>query len=148
MIAEDVVDAVIGLGKNLFYNSSMESCLLICRKKKSKERKGKIVFIDAKDEIRLERSTAYLKEEHIQKIANTYHNFQDIEGFAKVVSKDKVLQENNGNLSIQLYVESAKNDEEHQLEDLLSKVREGQEFINNSMIDLFSKLEEIGIQAQ
>jgi type I restriction-modification system DNA methylase subunit len=37
-----VVDAVIGLGKNLFYNSSMESCLLVCRMKKPKERKGKI----------------------------------------------------------------------------------------------------------
>jgi type I restriction enzyme M protein len=41
MIEEDFVDAVIGLGKNLFYNSSMESCLLICRSKKPKERKGR-----------------------------------------------------------------------------------------------------------
>jgi type I restriction enzyme M protein len=48
MIEEDYVDAVIGLGKNLFYNSSMESCLLVCRMKKPKERKGKIIFIDAK----------------------------------------------------------------------------------------------------
>src|SRR5205085_8082017 len=65
MIEEDYVEAVIGLGKNLFYNSSMESCLLVCRMKKPKERKGKIIFIEAKDEIRIERSTAYLKPEHI-----------------------------------------------------------------------------------
>ncbi len=84
MIAEDAVDTVIGLGKNLFYNSSMESCLLVCHKKKPKERKDKIIFIDAKEEIRLERSAAYLKEEHIQKIADAYLNFEDIEGFAKV----------------------------------------------------------------
>ena len=45
MIKEDYVDAVIGLGKNLFYNSSMESCLLVCRMKKPKERKDKIIFI-------------------------------------------------------------------------------------------------------
>ena len=49
MIELDFVDAVIGLGKNLFYNSSMESCLLVCRMKKPKERKGKIIFIDAKE---------------------------------------------------------------------------------------------------
>lgn len=147
MIAEDAVDAVIGLGKNLFYNSSMESCLLVCRKKKPAERKGKIIFIDAKDEIRLERSTAYLKDEHIDKIANAYRNFQDIEGFAKVVSKDEVLRENKGNLGIPLYIQSVKSDEGHQIEDLLSEIKKGQEFINNSMTDLFSKLESIGIQA-
>lgn len=147
MIAEDAVDAVIGLGKNLFYNSTMESCLLVCRKKKPAERKGKIIFIDAKDEIRLERSTAYLKAEHIQKIADAYRNFQDIEGFSKVVSKDEVLGENNGNLGIPLYIQSAKSDDGHQIEDLISEIKKGQEFINDSMIDLFSKLESIGIQA-
>lgn len=148
MIAEDVVDAVIGLGKNLFYNSSMESCLLICRKKKPQERKGKIIFIDAKDEIRLERSTAYLKAEHIQKIANAYHSFQDIDGFAKVISKDEVLQENNGNLSISLYVQSSINDEEHGIEELVRKVNNQQNLINNSITGLFDKLQAIGIQTQ
>ena len=49
MIEGDFVDAVIGLGKNLFYNSSMESCLLICRMNKPEDRKGKIIFIDAKE---------------------------------------------------------------------------------------------------
>ena len=44
MIEEDIVGAVIGLGKNLFYNSSMESCLLVCNMNKPKKRKGKIIF--------------------------------------------------------------------------------------------------------
>jgi len=68
MIEADLVDAVIGLGKNLFYNSSMESCLLVCRMKKPKERKGKIVFINAVNEIKLERSSAYLEDSHGLKI--------------------------------------------------------------------------------
>ena len=67
MIEEDYVDAVIGLGKNLFYNSSMESCLLVCRMKKPKERKGKIIFIDAKEELRIERTNAWLEPQHIKK---------------------------------------------------------------------------------
>jgi type I restriction enzyme M protein len=92
MIEADIVDAVIGLGKNLFYNSSMESCLLVCRMKKPKERKGKIIFIDAKDEIKLERSSAYLKEEHIKKISDAYWKFKDSNGFAKVMDKDTVLK--------------------------------------------------------
>jgi type I restriction enzyme M protein len=69
MIEEDYVDAVIGLGKNLFYNSSMESCLLVCRMKKPAERKGKIIFIDAKEELRIERTNAWLEPQHIKKIS-------------------------------------------------------------------------------
>jgi type I restriction enzyme M protein len=134
MIAENIVDAVIGLGKNLFYNSNMESCLLICRKKKPKERNDKIIFIDAKDEIRLERSTAYLKEEHIQKIA-------------KVFSKDEVLNENNGNLSVQLYVKSDTDTIQHDLQDLLANVKLGQVQIDKSLDTLFTKLTELGIKS-
>jgi len=45
MIEEDYVDAVIGMGKNLFYNSSMESCLLVCRNEKPDERKGRLFLL-------------------------------------------------------------------------------------------------------
>ena len=123
MIAEDTVDAVIGLGKDLFYNSTMESCLLICRKKKPAERKNKIIFIDAKNEIKIERSSASLKTEHIQKITDAYCNFQDIEGFAKVVNKEDVLQKYSGNLSIQFYVRPLKNEIEQDLETLIQNVK-------------------------
>jgi type I restriction enzyme M protein len=145
MIAEDAVDAVIGLGKNLFYNSSMESCLLVCRKKKPVERKNKIIFIDAKEEIKLERSDAYLKAEHIQKIANAYRNFQDIDGFAKVVNKDDVLNENNGSLSLQLYVKPTTNEQENDFENLISHLKIANENIYQSTNELFIKLENIGI---
>jgi type I restriction enzyme M protein len=93
------VDAVIGLGKNLFYNSSMESCLLVCRMKKPKERKGKIIFIDAKDELRIERTNAWLEPQHIKKISDAYWKFKDVEGFVTIVNNKDVL-ENNGNMSI------------------------------------------------
>lgn len=124
----------------------MESCLLVCHKNKPKERKGKIIFIDAKDEIRLEQSTAYLKEEHINKIADAYRNFQDTEGFAKVVGKDEVLQENNGNLSVQFYVKSSKEENEHQIKDLLDEIKRGQSWITDSIENLFIKLDSIGIR--
>lgn len=146
MIAEDAVDAVIGLGKNLFYNSTMESCLLVCRKKKPEERKGKIIFIDAKDEIRIERSSAYLKESHIQKIADAYINFQDIEGFATVVRKDDVLKENNGNLSISLYVKTVLDyDKQRSIQILIKEIEEAQSNLTLSIDNLFYQMQELGI---
>ena len=146
MIEEDYVDAVIGLGKNLFYNSSMESCLLVCRMKKPEERKGKIIFIDAKEELRIERTNAWLEPQHIKKISEAYWKFTDTEGFAKVMSNIEVL-ENNGNLSLQLYVKQAVLENEHNTEDLITNIKSKQIEINASMENLFAQLKNIGIEA-
>jgi type I restriction enzyme M protein len=146
MIEGDMVDAVIGLGKNLFYNSSMESCLLVCRMKKPKERKGKIIFIDAKDEIRLERSTAYLKEEHTKRIGNAFKKFKDEVGFAKVIDKSEVLNSNDGNLSVQLYVKRDNGNEVHELEDLIKETNDNQIQLTKSIDNLFKQLKTLGIE--
>jgi len=144
MIEGDYVDAVIGLGKNLFYNSSMESCLLVCRMKKSKERKGKIILINAVNEVHLERSSAWLDPQHIKKISDAYSKFKDIDGFAKVISKDDALK-NNGNLSLQLYVKPEREEQGREIESLIAQVRENQENINAAIETLSSKLRDIGI---
>lgn len=147
MIEADVVDAVIGLGKNLFYNSSMESCLLVCNMNKAKERKGKIIFINGVNEVRLERSDAWLENKHIKKMADAYWDFKDIDGFAKVLPNEEVL-ENKGNLSLQLYVKQANgNVSEHSTEELIADIKAGQQAIDGSMRHLFKQLKEIGIEA-
>ncbi len=69
----------------------------------TKERKGKIIFIDAKEELRIDRTNAWLEPQHIKRMSDAYWKFKDAEGFAKVVNNKEVL-DNNGNLSIQLYV--------------------------------------------
>jgi type I restriction enzyme M protein len=144
MIEEDYVDAVIGLGKNLFYNSSMESCLLVCRMKKPKERKGKIIFIDAKDEIRIERTNALLEKHHIKKIIDTYKQLAEIEGFSSVNTNKEVLS-NNSNLNIQLYVRPKEILNENNLEDLIEAIKSNNIEYNNSLKSLFTKLTELGI---
>jgi len=145
MIEGDVVDAVIGLGKNLFYNSSMESCLLVFRTKKPKERKGKIIFINAVNELRIERTNAWLEPQHIQKISDAYWKFKDIDGFAKVMSKDDVLN-NSGKLSIALYVKSENQDDvEHDIENLISEVKFTQNEMSKNIESLLEKLHNLGI---
>jgi type I restriction enzyme M protein len=145
MIEEDCVDAIIGLGKNLFYNSTMESCLLVCRLKKPKERKGKILFIDAKDELRIERTLAWLEPKHVKKISDAYWNFKDEEGFSRVVDSAEVLK-NNGNMSIQLYVKQAINSHQHDTHDLLEIIKEKQSELTNSLDDMYKLLKKFGIQ--
>lgn len=103
MIESDCVDCVIGLGANLFYNSPMEACLLICRMQKPKERKGKILFINAVDEVRRNKTISMLEEKHIQKIFTAYKKYEDVEGFARVVGNEDILA-NNATLNISQYV--------------------------------------------
>ena len=103
MIESDCVDCVIGLGSNLFYNSPMEACLLICRMQKPANRRGKILFINAVDEVKRDKTISMLEEKHIDKIFKAYKEYKDIPGFAKVVSNEQIL-ENGATLNISQYV--------------------------------------------
>ncbi len=103
MIEQDWVEAVIGLGPNLFYNSPMESCIVVCNRGKPAARQGKVLFIDAVNEVTRERAQSFLKPEHQQRILTAYRAFADAPGFAKVASLAEIGA-NAGNLSIPLYV--------------------------------------------
>ena len=103
LIKLDYLDCVIGLGPNLFYNASMEACIVICQKRKPKERKGKVLFIDAKDDVTRKNAESYLEPQHISKIVNAYNAFADIDGFAIVVDNESILS-NRALISIQSYV--------------------------------------------
>ena len=59
MLKHDVIECIFGLGPNLFYNSSMESCVVVCRSKKPNERRNKIQLINAVDEVKRDRTQFY-----------------------------------------------------------------------------------------
>jgi type I restriction enzyme M protein len=143
MNESDVVDSVIGLGPNLFYNSPMEACLLICFTNKPKERKGKILFINAVNEIKTQKTINILEESHIRKIFTAYKTHQDIEGFAKVVATADILA-NNANLSIPLYVSRIQNgaEQEKSFAELYEVWTKNSEELRQSMQELFKTLEE------
>ena len=103
LVDADLVECVLGLGPNLFYNSPMEACIVISRTSKPPQRLGKVLFINAVDEVIRERSMSYLKPEQQERIAQAYRTFADIPGFARVGTMDEI-RTNDGNLSIPLYV--------------------------------------------
>lgn len=103
MIEEDLVECVIGLGPNLFYNSPMEACLLVTKTNKEPSKKGKILFINAVKEVRQDKSIAFLEEQHTQRIFDAYNAFKDQAGFAKLVDVSETL-EHNASLNVSLFV--------------------------------------------
>ncbi len=90
LIDLDLVEAVIGIGKNLFYNSPMEACIVVGRSRKETARQGKILFINAKNEVSRKATESFLEARHINKIAEAFRTFQEIDHFSKVVSLDEI----------------------------------------------------------
>ena len=103
LIEADLIECVLGLGPNLFYNSPMEACVVVCRTQKPKARRGKILFINAVNEVTRERAQSFLTDEHLQRVVRAYQEFKDEPGFTRVVPIEEIRAK-EGNLSIPLYV--------------------------------------------
>ncbi len=118
LVESDLLECVLGLGPNLFYNSPMEACVVICRTQKPTARRGKILFIDAVHEVARERAQSFLKPKHQERILKAYQAFADEPGFARVATTEEVLNKDR-NLSIPRYVrrmvESVSNDADRDL---------------------------------
>lgn len=105
LVKLDLIDCVIGIGRNLFYNSCMDACVIICRTNKPSERKGKIQFIDAKNEVTRKNAESYLEPKHIEKITKAYFDFAEIDRFSKIIDNNEIL-DHNAKLSVALYVKN------------------------------------------
>ena len=120
-VKSDTIDTIIGLGRNLFYNSGLESFIFICSNCKPKNKKGKILFIEAEKYTHKEGKQAYLYEEDVQRIINAYNSEDDIPGFSKHVSVEEVLQ-NEGNLNIKSYVKAVDTEDDPSLHKTLDNL--------------------------
>jgi type I restriction enzyme M protein len=136
VIESDLVECVIALGKNLFYNSTMESCLLICRNRKSRERKKKILFLDARKELRQEKTISFLESKHIDKILNAYHEFKTVDGFTYVSTLEEVAAK-DFSLNVPLYVKEITGQESLSVDDVYQNWIQSSEKLKHAMNNLF-----------
>lgn len=140
MIKEDLVECVIGLGPNLFYNSPMEACLLITKTNKSDNKKGKVLFINAVKEVKQDKNIAFLEQQHIDKIYTIYKNFSEESEIAKIVSNEKLL-ENKGSLNIAQFLSNVdKSAPELSVNEALDAWNEQSSSLKDSMNELFQIL--------
>ncbi len=111
MVATDQIEAVIGLGANLFYNSPMEAMILVGNTNKPDDRKGKVLFVNGKDDVVENKGNAHLTNEHINKLYKAYKDFKDIPFYAKVATIEEIMAF-DGNMNINFYVkrENTRND--------------------------------------
>lgn len=103
LVQSDMVDCVIGLGPNLFFNAPMEACIVICRTFKDPAKRGKVLFINAVKEVTRKNAQSYLEDAHIAHITSAYENYVDEENYAKVATIDEIAAQDYS-LNIPLYV--------------------------------------------
>lgn len=134
-VKSDTIEAIIGLGRNLFYNSGLESCVLICSNNKSQKHKHKILFIEAESCTHKQGKQAYLFEEDIRTIVDAYNADEDIPGLSRLVDIDEVLK-NDGNLNIKSYVKKEEDSETQSLCDIIRELSDVQGTLSRAFAEL------------
>lgn len=99
----DVIEAIIGLGPNLFYGTGLAACILVARRRKAPERAGRILLVDGSDLFRRGRNQNTLEPAHVDELLQTYRDFADVEGRARVVALEEVAAQ-GGNLNLAGYI--------------------------------------------
>lgn len=139
LIKEDLLDAVISIGKNLFFNSPMEACILICRTNKPLQRKNKILLIKATDLVERKNSESYLTSDHISKITDIYNNYSNIDGRSKVIDNSEIPQ-NKFSISPKFYVKSNNAEDIEDISVLLDRWKTNSESLHDSFNSMMNIL--------
>ncbi|MEV6683803.1 class I SAM-dependent DNA methyltransferase [Streptomyces sp. NPDC051130] len=107
VIQEGRLEAVIGIGSNVFYGTGIPACILVLRGRDGapQGRRNGVLFINADREITAGRTQNLLEAQHAEKIVSAYEEWAEIPGFARVVPFDE-LAENDYNLNIRRYVDN------------------------------------------
>ncbi|PKM53577.1 MAG: type I restriction-modification system subunit M, partial [Firmicutes bacterium HGW-Firmicutes-5] len=141
IIDNNLLDAVIGLPANLFYGTSIPTCVLVFKGREARKNKD-ILFIDASNEFEKVKNQNKLSAANIDKIIETYAKREDIEKYAHLANLDEI-KENDYNLNIPRYVDTFEKEEVIPLSQVATELAEVKTEIANTYDNLFGLLNEL-----
>ncbi|MDR7543525.1 MAG: class I SAM-dependent DNA methyltransferase [Armatimonadota bacterium] len=141
-VEADMVEAVVLLPENLFYNTTAPGIIMIINK--AKRHPGQILLINASKLFSKGRPKNFLAEEHITRIAEIYQAWEPQEGLAALITKDEAAR-NDYNLSPSRYVASGEKEEVLPLEEAVVLLREAEEERAQADRELARVLETLGL---
>ena len=128
ILQTDLLEAVIGLGPNLFYGTGLAACVCVFRMRKAGSRRKRVLMIDASREFRAGRAQNELLPEHGSLIYGWYRDYADVEGVARVVTLDEIAA-NDYNLNIPRYIEPRADQEVVTVEEAMRRLKETSETV-------------------
>jgi type I restriction enzyme M protein len=117
---KNYLDAVIGLPANIFYGTSIPTCILVF--KKCRESPNDILFIDASNDYERAKTQNYLRREDVDKIIATYRQRKQLEKYSHIASLQEI-KSNDFNLNIPRYVDTQELEERIDLNEVASKIK-------------------------
>ncbi|MDE5868609.1 MAG: type I restriction-modification system subunit M, partial [Muribaculaceae bacterium] len=118
---KNYVDAIIGLPANIFYGTSIPTCILVL--KKCRKEDDNILFIDASKEFEKVKTQNKLRPEHIEKIVSTYRERKEIEKYSHLATLEEI-RENDFNLNIPRYVDTFEEEEPIDIHAVMAEIKE------------------------
>ena len=125
-VDNDWIEAVLLLPENLFYNAAGPGIILILNRNKPKERKNRIMLINASLEFEKGRPKNFIPDDKIKKIAKVFHNWKNIDKFTKIITNEEA-EKNDYNLSPSRYVGNGKEEEYRDIDEILVELAELEE---------------------
>lgn len=144
LLEMDLLEAVIGLGPNLFYGTGLAAAILVFRQRKPGLHEGKVLFIDASELYRSGRNQNTLELEHEQQILEWYQAFEEVEGHVHVAAREEIA-DNDWNLNIARYVEPVIEEEEITVAEAVEKLNQALQVAYAAEDRLLQLLEEAGL---
>lgn len=118
---KNYVDAIIGLPANIFYGTSIPTCIIVM--KKCRKEDDNILFIDASKEFEKVKTQNKLREEHIRKIVETYRDRKEIEKYSHCATLQEIA-DNDFNLNIPRYVDTFEEEEPIDIKAVMAEIKE------------------------
>lgn len=143
-VEKDLVEAVILLPENLFYNTTAPGIILVINKAKPANRKEHLLLINAAHLFEKGRPKNFLPDESINHIADIYLDWKEEEGISKIITKEEAAR-NDYNLSPSRYVAQNGEDNTLPLEDAVVQLQEAEEERQKADEKLKAILEELGV---
>ena len=141
IIDNNLLDAVIGLPANLFYGTSIPTCVLVFKGREARQNKD-ILFIDASNDFEKGKNQNKLTSDNIKNIIDTYRNRENVEKYSHVASLAEI-KENDYNLNIPRYVDTFEEEEVIPLSEVAQELTEVKAEIESSYQSLFGLLNEL-----
>lgn len=121
-VERDLIDGIVLLPDNLFYNTTAPGVIVFLRRGKPKDRAGRIVLVNAAGEAKKGSPKNYLPMDAVKKIAAVYHAGADVAGFVKVITTNEAAQ-NDFNLSPSRYVAAKTDNSSRPIDEIMTELR-------------------------
>ncbi len=146
-VEQDLIEGVIYLPENLFYNTTAPGIILFLNKAKAKERKGKLFLLNAATEFAKGDPKNYLSEDAIRRIADTFKAWREVEKYSRFVTREEIAK-NDFNISPSRYIHTGASEEYRPIAEIVEELGALEEEAKESDVALKRILAAIGGYSQ